>query len=443
MRRFLSSALFLFLAVGLAASAWAGPEVATPPVVIETIVPDVVGLDEAVAVRALEKVYVLQLEERPVRRRGAGTILAQEPAPGARLRVGGVLRLAVGRARPAQLHVPLPDVRHMALDEAEGTLLDLGLVPVPTFVRTRGRGDGRVRRQDPAPGTDVAHGSRVALEVRLDRGPQRRVRVPSLYGLAPTEAARALEALGLAARAERLPSRFDSDTIIRQNPRAGTLATSGSAVRLVVAVPAARTHVPARVQVPQLEGLTLAKAFASARRSGIQLVVAPRAARRAGAQGVILAQRPNAHVAVPLGTRVHVEVPAGVVVPDLVGQAPDAAVMRLWEAGLRLELEGGPVFQRGLVVVRQMPAAGTVVSADTTVHVAVARDAGPTPSFFVVVPNLKGRSLLDAHRLLVERGLSGVASTVRGPGPKGVTGQEPASGTRVRRGVKVRFTVRR
>jgi serine/threonine-protein kinase len=364
----------------------------------------------------------------------------------------------------------------------------------------------------------VAYGTRVALEVGLTRGPAQRARVPSLVGLDPTEAGTALAALGLQARVERLPSRFATDTVIRQLPQAGALATVGGAVRLIVAFPAGRTHVPTRVLVPELEGATLAEAFARARRAGVQLDVIQGIGAGRGAPDVVLQQRPTAHVAVPLGTRVRVEVPFGTAVPDLVGQAPEAAALRVWEAGLRLELEGGlPLRRPGLVIVAQTPAAGTVVPADTVVRAVLGRGVDPGPGFalvlvpelagatiahaqarlgavglraqltgppvlagastqviaqspaggtrvtrgttvqvayrlaaqgpavlgIVLVPDLRGRSLMDAHRLLAERGLTGLATTVRGPGPKGVTGQDPAPGTRVRRDVKVRFTVRR
>lgn len=491
--------------------------VVTRLVRVETIVPDVVGLAVDVVVTALEEVYVLEIGERSARGRRGGEVVSQEPRAGTRLALGGVLRLVVGRAPHGDIEFPLPDVRHMVLDEAEGVLLDLGLIPVPVFVRSRHGAQGRVRRQRPEPETHVTYGARVELEVRISRGAARRVRVPSLYGLDPTEAAHALEALGLVARAERLPSRFDQDTVLRQKPEAGTRATAGSAVRLVVAFPAARTHAPARVEVPRLEGLALAAAFARARRSGIQLEVRRRPGAAGQGAGIVLAQRPTAGAAVPLGTRVRVEVPRGVPhgvpVPDLVGLAPDAAAQSVWEAGLRLAFEGGMHVPRGALVVAQTPQAGTVVTPDSVVRVVLAMDAGigrvlvpdvrgatttqaeerlraaglrtqlsgppipagastrvtlqaplpgarlprgatvqvayrltaggESPFGFVRVPDLTGRSLVDAQRLLLERGLVGVASAVRGPGRKGVTGQLPAPGTRVRRGVKVRFTVRR
>lgn len=111
--------------------------------------PDVRGSDAAQALSALRALNLVVLENGVGRR-----ILAQYPAPGQRLVSGDTIQLTLGEMRPGMM----PDVQHCTLRDA--------LLRLKAFdLDIEYRGNGRVLRQSPPPGSAVKAGERCVLEL--------------------------------------------------------------------------------------------------------------------------------------------------------------------------------------------------------------------------------------------------------------------------------------
>ncbi|MDO9108522.1 MAG: PASTA domain-containing protein [Coriobacteriia bacterium] len=145
----------LLLVVGL--SLWLG-------VRAEVIVPDVVGVNEAVAeVRLAQSTLTIEVTERPFDASEPGTVLDQDPAPGETLREGDPVRVVVSAGTE---EFTMPDVVGLALKIAKVQLEERGLVvridevhsdaPLNTVVST-----------NPAPGARIRSSDMVRLSVAI------------------------------------------------------------------------------------------------------------------------------------------------------------------------------------------------------------------------------------------------------------------------------------
>ncbi|MBM7583310.1 stage V sporulation protein D (sporulation-specific penicillin-binding protein) [Caldicoprobacter guelmensis] len=129
-------------------------------------------------------------------------------------------------------------------------------------------------------------------------------------------------------------------------------------------------------------------------------------------------------------------------VPDVIGMEVDQAVKALKEAGLEYLAD-----EAGTVVKDQVPKPGAKVVSGTTVLLYTERKAegqqqaqgAQTPAEgMVLVPDVRGKSIREANRILVSEGLK-----LRIEGSGIAIGQDPAPGTQVEPGteVKVRFAL--
>jgi serine/threonine-protein kinase len=199
------------------------------------------------------------------------------------------------------------------------------------------------------------------------------------------------------------------------------------------------------VEMPELVGHPLPEAEARARAAGLVLEVADQVNTPRVPAGVVIAQDQPVGKRLKQGRRVGVTVSLGVrlvTVPNLVQRSVQDAQLALDAAQLKVGAlqDGYDDVVRPGVVMRQDPAAGTQVPAETPVTLVVSR--GPQQ---IEMPEVVGRSLDDARRVLEERGL--VVAHVRVVGdsfaaPGTVLDQTPAAGARVRPGqVVIALTV--
>jgi beta-lactam-binding protein with PASTA domain len=159
-------------------------------------------------------------------------VLDQEPPPGTRLRAGRTVRLVLNQARL----LPLPSLQGLREEEAEGRLRELGLrVEARAYVESR-EPLGVVLATDPPPGTPVPPGRGVRLLLSQGGGVGPAVPLPRLTGLLREEALFLLNAAGLQAQVEEVPSGAPPGTVLAQEPAPGTPMPPGSGVRLRVAV---------------------------------------------------------------------------------------------------------------------------------------------------------------------------------------------------------------
>jgi len=143
----------LVLAVGL--TLWLG-------VRAQVTVPDVIGVDEAVAeVRLAQAGLTVEVVERPFDSTDAGTVLDQDPAPGQTLRDGDVVSLVVSAGTE---EFSMPDVVGLAERIAKVQLEDRGLQVRVEQIESDAPA-GTVVSTNPAPGAKVRSSDMVRLSV--------------------------------------------------------------------------------------------------------------------------------------------------------------------------------------------------------------------------------------------------------------------------------------
>lgn len=127
-------------------------------------VPDVVGEGRQDAEAILEEAELRAevVDEVYSDTAPAGTVVSQDPDGGATLHRGDTVSLVVSAGSEP---FPMPDVQGEERDAAVKTLRELGLEVDVYEVQGFFKPEGRVARQEPAPGTTVRRGERVAIYV--------------------------------------------------------------------------------------------------------------------------------------------------------------------------------------------------------------------------------------------------------------------------------------
>ena len=263
--------------------------------------------------------------------------------------------------------VDVPAVVGLSTEQAQAKLEASGLV-----VRL---GDGRyatsvpagiIIRVQPPEGTTLERGDRVTLVPSLGPPP---VPVPSLVGLPLADARAALKdaRLELGEVTEAYSDRFAQGQVIRQSIRAELEAPQGSAIAVVV------SRGPAPVPVPKVTGLGEVQATSVLQTAGFLVAVEEDFSAKVP-QGDVIAQDPSKGTDLQPGRTVTIVVSRGppeFAIPSVVGMSRDAAVAKLTDLGLRVDVAIVPG-QAGTKVVFQEPAAGTTVHAGDLVHIYVA-----------------------------------------------------------------------
>ncbi len=178
--------------------------------------------------------------------------------------------------------VMVPEVRGMTVAEARAALSKAGLVLVDPA-----QGAGRIRRQNPLPGTTVPSRSRVTVTLVPSPTPPRGVAVPALVGLTVDAARATLDTVGLVLAS----GGAHDDRVTGQRPSPGTTAPRGSRVAVTVV---------SLVTVPDLAGLQVGEARARLKNVGLVL------ANEADNGRWIRSQNPPPRTRVDTGTAVHV-----------------------------------------------------------------------------------------------------------------------------------------
>ena len=214
--------------------------------------------------------------------------------------------------------VPVPDVVNRSEAEAVELLEDAELNPSTDEEYNATVEAGLVIRSDPAAGSAVAPGSRV--NVVVSQGSANAVIPETLLGLTESSARDVLEGLELEGGEvlEENSATVDEGRVIRTEPRVGTPAPKGSAVRLWLST--------GEVTVPLLTDLTIPEAELLLSDPNVQLryrteneensVVAP---------GVIIAQSREAKSSVDQGTEIVLTVAVAPVKQPAPEPAPPSA----------------------------------------------------------------------------------------------------------------------
>jgi serine/threonine-protein kinase len=133
--------------------------------------------------------------------------------------------------------VAVPDLTGMTQQGATSALDQAGLAVGTVMTKQTDAGpEGTVVAQDPAPGSKVSEGSKVALTVSggASPSPPAPVAVPNVLGLTQAEALSALQQVGFAAVVTQASSLSPAGEVTSQSPSAGVMAQAGSVVELTV-----------------------------------------------------------------------------------------------------------------------------------------------------------------------------------------------------------------
>lgn len=198
------------------------------------VMPDVRGLTVG---QAQQRLQVLSLDVAVARQRPhptipEGMILDQLPAPAARVRGGRTIVLVTSSGPPAGA---LPRLAGLSLRQAEITLqrenYRLGRV---LRVRRSGVSESVVAYQDPVAGTETYKGATVDLVV-AEPAPARLLRMPDLVGAPLYRARQAVAAAGcvLGPVEYERTGKVAPNTVVRQEPPAGTRIAKGDRLELV------------------------------------------------------------------------------------------------------------------------------------------------------------------------------------------------------------------
>ncbi len=136
-----------------------------------------------------------------------------------------------------------------------------------------------------------------------------------------------------------------------------------------------------------------------------------------------------------------------VTVPDVLNLSVRQARDRIARAGLAVRLVGDAKGRGHLVVTGQHPAAGRKVARNALVRITARRIKGATPPRkrqYIRCPNVVGLRAHEARNRLERAGLGWTFVSWNGSarGPRYVASQSPSAGTSVRKGARVRLTLR-
>lgn len=357
-----------------------------------SVVPSVVGLTSEAAQAALKAARLVPLlNPVPADAASAGRVVSQEPAAGIIVARDSNVVLHVGAGAPsALLEAEVPDLRRLSEVEARTRVLAAGLAVVVNDRLVGAEDANLVVDQQPRAGARVGRGTAVTVTVgRLLLLP---IRVPELLHRDAAEAERMLRDLGFVVeRGTALSLPGSQGRVIGQEPGAGTSATRGSVVRIVVGV----TSAVASIAVPDVTGLPEAAATQRLVADGFTVTRAtvPGSPQEAG---TVRGTQPAARTPMPRGstvTLVVVETPA----PPTAMPLPSYVGMNLGQAQADLTARGmQPVvtYVSGLPegrVMAQLPPAGTALPRGSTVTLTVSR--APTLGAVTLLDPVNGASM--------------------------------------------------
>ena len=270
---------------------------AGPP---QVAVPDVVGDTLGVAEPELENAGFAVDKVRENNPAPINDVISQDPEPGVEADEGSTVTLVVSEG---PRDVGVPDVIGIARDEAVKKLQRAGLEANIDSQYSLEIGEGLVISTSPEADVNIPRGS--AVDVTVSAGP-RPVEVPDVVGESRDGATATLEAQGLLVAVEEVQSSQPADTVIDQEPAAGTTVDEGSEVALTVSTgppPEPEPRAPAPPEepapdepetatVPGVVGSSRADASAAIRGAGLGVATSYQTTEDEGEDGVVLSQSP-------------------------------------------------------------------------------------------------------------------------------------------------------
>jgi eukaryotic-like serine/threonine-protein kinase len=196
----------------------------------KTSVPDVVGMDYADAVQALDDANLNAKKHEIFSDKPAGQVVDQDPAAGRQVVEGTEVVLDVSKGTKS---VAVPNVVGLSEADARSTLEGAGFQVSSTSAPSDTTPSGNVSAQSPSAGTDAPKGSTVSITVST--GPDTTT-VPDEIGQDKQVAMDDLRANGFKVHAENVTCADpNQDNIVQdQDPAGGSDAPTGSTVNIFV-----------------------------------------------------------------------------------------------------------------------------------------------------------------------------------------------------------------
>jgi len=198
--------------------------------VAKATVPDVVGMDYADAVDALNDVNLEARKREVFSKKPEGQVVAQNPPSGEVVDEGSTVVLRVSKGK--QL-ATVPDVLDQTESSARSELQAAGFEVQAVQAPSDSTPEGFVSAQSPDPGTEATKGSTVTITVST--GPSSAT-VPNVVGEQREAAQDDLKNAGFKVKVENVPvSDPTQDNVVQdQNPDGGSQAGKGSTVTIFV-----------------------------------------------------------------------------------------------------------------------------------------------------------------------------------------------------------------
>jgi serine/threonine-protein kinase len=373
--------LLLLLVAGGLVAAWLLTRDNDQKSVSTVNVPNVVRLKQQEAVSRLNQRGLVARISTRSSSAPPGTVVAQDPNPGANVTRRSVVTLSVSSAQTSSV----PNVVGKTAPAAVQALRAKGFAVQTVNVASK-QAQGTVLASTPGAGERVARGSTVTI--RVSRG---LVTVPDVLGQQRDAAIAAIRAAGLKPKAFTVPSTQPKGNVVAQNPQAGKRVAGSSTVRLNVSngssgsavppPPPPASSPPASVDVPdvttQLQDAAQKQLNASGLKAGVVYVKSDQP------QGTVVSQSPASGATVKRGTRVQLNVALGSQpgtlkgVPEVRNLDAVAARAKLTAAGFEVQTLQQPVTDPAQVgkVVDEQPAGGRNAPEGSVVTIYVGRKA--------------------------------------------------------------------
>ena len=414
-------------------------------------VPALKGVARAEAERELKKLGIAPVTRfvDAVDDAEIGRVLAQSPSPDMVVDRNSTVTIDVGRA-VAEVAPPGPELAVVPAlvgrteSDAQTALAGSGFVLTTTAEDAPADDVGKVIRQTPAAGEKARPGASVAIVIGRAAATTSApgiANVPTLADLPQAEAERLIQAAGLVPLVERVASSTVADgLVVRQSPAAGTSLTAGATVRVEISknrsgapspTPTPLTGpVPAPATIkkaPDVIGKTAADAEKAIRAAGFEpRSIAEDVDESEPVVGIVLRQSP------------------------LAGDAVEGGLVQIVVARRAAPVSTPPVVPPTPPVVPPtppvVPPTPPVVPPTPPVEPPTPPVVPPTPvaEAKLPVPDLLGRKIGDARRMLEQAGLvaaDALPEEVDAAQVGLVLHQEPAAGTELAKGGRVELTV--
>jgi serine/threonine-protein kinase len=234
-------------------------------------------------------------------------VFKQQPQPGSRENKGGSVTIYVSTGPPK---TEVPDVVGKSSDDAIAALTDAKLranaVTVPSDKPT-----GTVLAQDPPPGKKVVEETKVRINVSSGPKP---IGVPNVVGVAFDSANGELQGLGFKVTRVDVDSSQAKNTVVSQDPAAGTFQPKGTPITLNV------SKGPKTSTIPDVTSEDQATATATLQGSQFRVRVHYQDTTDPNQDGTVLSQDPAGNTQAKPGTTVTITV--GRIVSDTTTTTP-------------------------------------------------------------------------------------------------------------------------